>query len=89
MLGLYVKRMNRPAAWVSMAVGLVVYLYCTICGAPLGLPTFIVSAGLSVLSAVIVMLVTKKPPVEAYEAFFVDTPSASTIATIHKIRKDA
>ena len=89
MLGLYVKKMNGPAAWVSMGVGMAAYLYCMICGAPFGLPTFIVSAGLSVLSAVIVMMVTKTPPVEAYEAFFTDHPSAETVATIHKIRKDA
>ena len=89
MLGLYVKKMNGPAAWVSMGVGMAAYLYCMICGAPFGLPTFIVSAGLSVLSAVIVMMVTMTPPVEAYEAFFTDHPSAETVATIHKIRKDA
>lgn len=89
LLGLFIKKMNQPAAWVSMGVGLVMYLYCTICGAPLGLPTFIVSAGLSVISALIVMAVTKKPPVEAYEAFFTDNPSEATIATIHRIRKDA
>lgn len=88
-VGLYSKRMNQPAAWVSMAVGFVMYLYCTICGAPLGLPTFIVSAGLSVISAFIVMNVTKRPPVEAYEAYFVNEPSEATIATIHRIRKDA
>ncbi len=36
-VGLYSKRMrNQPAAWVSMAVGFVMYLYCTICGAPAG-----------------------------------------------------
>ena len=72
LFGLFVKRMNQPAAWTSMIVGLIAYLYCTICGAPLGLPTFIVSAGLSVISAIIVMNVTKKPPVETYEAFFFD-----------------
>lgn len=88
-VGLYSKKMNQPAAWVSMAVGFVMYLYCTICGAPLGLPTFIVSAGLSVISAFIVMNVTKRPPVEAYEAYFVNEPSEATIATIHRIRKDA
>ena len=89
LLGLFMKRMNRPAAWVSMIVGLVMYLYCTICGAPFGLPTFIVSAGLSVISALIVMSVTKKPPLESYEAYFEDEVSESTLATIHRIRKDA
>jgi len=88
-VGLFSKKMNQPAAWVSMFVGLIMYLYCTICGAPFGLPTFLVSAGLSVISAIIVMNVTKKPPVEAYEAYFNDNPSEKTIATIHKIRKDA
>ena len=88
LFGLFVKRMNQPAAWTSMIVGLIAYLYCTICGAPLGLPTFIVSAGLSVISAIIVMNVTKKPPVETYEAFFFDEVSEETLRTIHKIRKD-
>lgn len=88
LLGLFVKRMNQPAAWTSMAVGMTMYLYCTINGAPLGLPTFIVSAGLSIISAIIAMNVTKKPPVEAYEAFFIDNPSKKTISTIHRIRKD-
>jgi len=88
-IGLYSKKMNQPAAWVSMGVGFVMYLYCTICGAPFGLPTFIVSAGLAVISAIIVMNVTKRPPVEAYEAYFVNDPSEKTIATIHRIRKDA
>lgn len=87
-VGLYSKKMNQPAAWVSMGVGLVMYLYCTISGAPLGLPTFIVSAGLSVISAFIVMNVTKRPPVEAYEAYFEDEVSEKTLATIHRIRKD-
>lgn len=87
-LGLFVKRMNRPAAWVSMLVGFVMYLYCMLHGAPFGLPTFIVSAGCSVISAIIVMFITKKPPVEAYEAFFTDHPSEKTIETIHRIRKD-
>ena len=89
LVGLFSKRMNQPAAWVSMFVGLVMYLYCTINGAPFGLPTFIVSAGLSVISAIIVMNVTKRPPVESYEAYFVDEPSENTIKTIHRIRKDS
>ena len=88
-IGLYSKRMNQPAAWVSMFVGLIMYLYCTICGAPFGLPTFIVCDGLSVISAIIVMNVTQRPPVEAYEAFFEDEVSEQTLATIHRIRKDA
>lgn len=88
-VGLFSKKMNQPAAWVSMIVGFALYLYCTICGAPFGIPTFIVSAGLSVVSAIIVMNVTKKPPLEAYEAYFSDTPCENTIKTIHRIRKDA
>lgn len=87
-LGIYTKKMNQPAAWVSMAVGFVAYLYCTICGAPFGIPTFIFSGGLSMISAIIVMNVTKMPPVEAYEAFFEDEVSEKTLATIHRIRKD-
>jgi len=87
-LGIYTKKMNQPAAWVSMIVGFIAYLYCTFCGAPFGLPTFIFSAGLSMISAIIVMNVTKMPPVEAYEAFFTDEVSESTLATIHRIRKD-
>ena len=88
-LGIFSKKMNQPAAWVSMGVGLVMYLYCTICGAPMGLPTFLVSAGLSMISAIIVMNVTKRPALESYEAFFDDDPCEKTIRTIHKIRKDA
>lgn len=88
-IGIFSKKMNQPAAWVSMGVGLAMYLYCTIYGAPFKLPTFLVSAGLSVISALIVMNVTKRPSVESYEAFFDDNPRESTIATIRRIRKDA
>lgn len=86
--GLFWKRMNKPACWASMVTGMAMYLYCTINGAPFGLPTFVVSAGCAMIVAAIVALCTKKPPVEAYEAYFTDEPSAETIAVIHKIRKD-
>ncbi|MCR4672322.1 MAG: sodium:solute symporter family protein [Lachnospiraceae bacterium] len=87
-LGLYVKKMNRPAAWVSLIVGFILYFYCVTQGAPFGLPTFIVSGGCSVISAIIVMLVTKAPPVECYEAYFSDDPSEATVAAMHRIRRD-
>lgn len=89
LLGLFTKRMNQSAAWVSMFVGLIMYLYCTIFGAPFGLPTFIVSAGLAVISAVITMNITKKPEVESYEAFFENEVSIETLNTIKRIRKDS
>lgn len=89
-LGLFVKRMNQPAAWASMAVGFACYLYCTVTKhVPLSLPTFIFSGAVSIIVAIIVMNVTKKPEVECYEVFFEDHPSAKTIDTIHKLRKDA
>jgi len=88
-LGLFFKRMNQPAAWTSMIVGFGMYLYCVTNGAPFGIPTFLVSAGLSIISALIVVSFTKKPPLESYEAYFSDEPGAATVALIHKIRKDA
>ena len=89
LLGLFMKNMNQAAAWVSMFVGMAMYLYCTINGAPFGLPTFIVSAGLSVIAALITIPLTKKPALASYEAFFNDNPSEATIATIRRIRKEA
>lgn len=88
-LGLFTKRMNQPAAWASMIVGFIAYMYCMLHGAPGGMPTAIFSIGCDIIAAVVVMLLTKKPPVEAYELFFTDEPSEATIATVHKIRKDA
>ena len=87
-LGLYIKRMNAAAAFASMIVGLVAYAYCMFAGSPFGLPAFIVSCGLSLVAAVVAMFIGKKPPLEAYEAYFSDNPSAKTIEIAHKIRKD-
>lgn len=87
-LGVFWKKMNRPAAWVSMIGGFILYLYCTICGAPLGLPTFIVSAGGSCVLGVIVALCTKAPEVECYEAYFNDNPSTATLLAIKRLRRD-
>ena len=87
-LGLYVKRMNKEAAFASMIVGLIAYIYCMVAGSPFGLPAFIVSCGLSLVAAVVGILVGKKPPLEAYESYFSDHVSAKTIEIAHKIRKD-
>lgn len=87
--GIFFKRMNRPAAWVSMIVGFAMYLYCNIAGAPLGLPTFLVSAGLSCIAAVIVAACTKAPELECYEAYFTDHPSKDTIVALKRLRREA
>lgn len=87
-LGIYIKRMNKEAAFASMLVGLISYAYCMVAGAPFGMPAFIFSCGLSLIAAVAGMLIGKKPPLEAYESYFSDHVSPSTIAIAHKIRKD-
>lgn len=87
-LGLYIKRMNNLAAFASMIVGMAVYIICMLKGTPLGLPVFIVSCGCSLIAAAIGIAVGKKPPLEAYEAFFTDHASESTILVTHKVRKD-
>lgn len=87
-LGLYIKRMNKEAAFASMIVGLIAYAYCMFAGSPFGLPAFIVSCGLSLVAAVVAMFIGKKPPLEAYESYFSDHVSPKTIELAHKIRKD-
>ncbi|MCR4711643.1 MAG: sodium:solute symporter family protein [Clostridia bacterium] len=87
--GLFWKRMNQPGAWASMLVGFVMYLYCTLKGAPFGIPTFIVSAGLSCIAGIIVSLATKAPDLECYEAYFNDNPSRETLLAIKRLRRDA
>ncbi|MEA4813374.1 MAG: sodium:solute symporter family protein [Oscillospiraceae bacterium] len=88
-LGLFTKRMNKPAAFASMISGLFTYMLFTTIGAPFHLPLFFCGAGVSLVFALIFMFATKKPPVEAYEAYMSDNPSEATIAVIHRIRKDA
>lgn len=88
-LGLYVKKMNKTAAFASMIVGMAAYIYCMVAGVPFGLPAFIFSCGCAILAAVVGMFAGKKTPVEGYEAYFSDHVSANTLATAHKIRKDA
>lgn len=87
--GICYKKMNQAAAWVSMGVGFVMYLYCMICGAPFGIPTFLVSAGLSCIAGIITANVTKKPCLESYEAYFTDHPSKETLMAIKRLRRDA
>lgn len=87
--GIFFKRMNRPAAWASMLTGFAMYLYCNICGAPFGLPTFLVSAGLSCIVAAIVAACTKAPELECYEAYFTDHPSKETIVALKRLRREA
>lgn len=88
-LGLYIKRMNKMAAFASMIVGMGAYIYCMVAGAPFGLPAFIFSCGCSLIAAVVGMAVGKKAPLEGYEAYFSDNASLATIALAHHIRKDS
>jgi len=87
-LGLYVKRMNYLASFASMIVGMIVYIYCMIAGTPFGLPVFLVSCSCSLVAAAVGIVVGKKPPLEAYEAFFTDHASENTIRVAHQVRKD-
>lgn len=87
-LGLTTKRMNKQAAYVSMISGLVAYIFFTLNGAPFGLPVFLCGTAISLLLCIITMVMTPKPPLEAYEAFMTNTPSKATISIIHAIRKD-
>lgn len=87
-LGLYVKRMNKAAAFASMIVGMGTYIYCMVAGVPFGLPAFLFSCGCSIIAAVIGIFAGKRPVIEGYEAYFSDTVSASTMATARRIRKD-
>lgn len=88
-LGLYSKRMNKSAAFASMGVGFVAYFYCMAIGTPFGLPAFMFSASCALIAAILGMIFGEKAPLEAYEAFLVDNVSESTLATAHRIRKDA
>jgi sodium/pantothenate symporter len=89
-LGLFTKRMNKPAAWAAMISGLVSYLIITAGKISVfGIPTFFVTAGISLIFCLIFMFATKKPPVEAYESFTSDEVSESTLAVVRAIRKDA
>lgn len=88
-LGLYTKRFNQPASWASMISGMISYIYCMVAGAPFGMPAFLFSCSVSLIFGLVVMFATKQPPQEAYESFFEDTCSKSTLAVVHKIRKDA
>ena len=88
-LGLLTKRMNKPAAFASMISGLLAYIFFTATGkVPFGLPVFLCSAVISLVFCLVFMFATKKPPVEAYEAYISDEPSEATIAVIRAIRKD-
>lgn len=87
-LGLYVKRMNYLASFASMIVGMIVYIYCMVAGTPFGLPVFLVSCSCSLVAAAVGIVVGKKPPLEAYEAFFTDNASENTIRVAHQVRKD-
>lgn len=86
--GLFTKRMNQATAWASMISGFIAYIYCRLHGAPFGLPTAIFSIGVDCIVAVIVMFLTKKPPVESYEVYMTDSPQQSSIDTVRRIRKD-
>ena len=87
-LGLYVKRMNYSAAFASMIVGMIAYIYCMVAGTPFELPAFIFSCSCSLIAAAIGMIVGKKPPLEAYEAFFSDHVGERTLETARRVRKD-
>ncbi|HAE41540.1 MAG TPA: sodium:solute symporter [Clostridiales bacterium] len=85
--GLYWKRMNRAGAYLSIIVGLSGYLYATI--TKMAFPAFLVGAGLSLIACLIGVYATKKPPLEAYEAFFEPDISESTKQVIRHIRKES
>jgi sodium/pantothenate symporter len=87
-LGVYWKRMNHLGAFISMIVGLIAYMYCMRFGVPFGLPAFLFSVICAVIGGIIGVAVGKKPPLEAYEQFFSDTPSAKTLEVAHRIRRD-
>lgn len=87
-LGLYIKRMNYMAAFASMIVGMAAYIYCMVAGTPFKLPAFIFACSCSLIAAAVGMIVGKKPPLEAYEAFFSDHVSERTLETARRVRKD-
>lgn len=85
--GLYWKRMNRAGAYASIIVGLSAYMYATVTKS--AFPPFLVGAGASLVACLIAVYSTQKPPKEAYEAFFENEISESTMAVIRRIRKEA
>lgn len=84
-LGLYWKRMNRAGAYTGIIVGALAYAYGT---ATKFSNPFLLGACLSLVAVLIAVYATQKPPKEAYEAYFENEISPSTMETILAIRQD-
>ncbi|WP_082232762.1 sodium:solute symporter family protein [Halobacillus massiliensis] len=84
-LGLYWKRMNRAAAYVSMLIGLFTYI-----GAQFASATnpFLIALAASLLGVLFIVFTTKRSPVEGYEPYFTAEISPSTKQTIINIQRN-
>ncbi|PPA69073.1 sodium:solute symporter family protein [Jeotgalibacillus proteolyticus] len=84
-LGLYWKRMNRAAAYVSMLVGLATYVIAMIASAT---NPFLIALIASLIGVMAVVFLTKKPPVEAYEPYFETDISPSTEQVFTNVQRN-
>ncbi|WP_085521002.1 sodium:solute symporter family protein [Tuberibacillus sp. Marseille-P3662] len=83
-LGLYWKRMNKAAAYVSMLAGFAVYIVAQIAGSS---NAFLIALVASLVGVLLVVFYTKRPPVEAYEPYFNAEISQSTHNTIVNLQR--
>lgn len=66
-LGLYWKRMNAAGAYTGIIIGAIGYVVAKAMGAT---NPFLVATILSLIGVLLAVYTTKKPPLEAYEAYF-------------------
>lgn len=82
--GLYWKKMNRPGAYAGIIVGFPVYIFARITGNSNALVLAIL---LSLAAVLLTVLLTRKPPIEAYEPYFVAKTSPKTAKFYEMIRQ--
>ena len=92
-LGLYSKKMNREATYITIIIGFIVYILGR---SPIGAaihPQLVANPmlwanAISLLALIITLKFTPPPPVEAYEAFFEENASEKTMQTIRRLRHE-
>lgn len=82
-LGLYWKRMNAAGAYANIIIGSVVFVIAKMMDAT---NPFLVAVLVSFVGVMIAVFLTKKPPVESYEAYFEVDVSSSTQQVMDNIK---
>ncbi|MDR1242436.1 MAG: sodium:solute symporter family protein [Deltaproteobacteria bacterium] len=85
LLGVYWKKMNRQAAYVSILIGFVTYISGRVTGF---VNPMLLSVILSFIGLMLALKFSPPPPLEAYEAFFEEDVSPKTMQTILRIRHE-